>query len=438
MPHRSLASLVVIASLALGACATTNTQLSTNSARSSGGVGGRQRSVQGAEFRVVGRADGSGDAYDARLLFERASVALQTRRFDDAITDFTRLTREFASSPLLAAAHFNVGQAQQASGRHAEAIAAYTLAATAAAQGGNHDLARDGWFRVAAVSESANRAREIVTATDRVLGIPRLSLIDRVEALGRQSAAQLALGDRAAATRAAQDAVSLVPTAEAVAALGDDTYIAQARFVLGEVSRQQAAEIVLRVDDTASAIDLAIERRVQHVVHGHVLFNDAIRVGNPHWAAAAGFSIGEMYRSLWLSIVGAQLPCDWEEPAIRLYRDRTANNRRLRILLQGSLRAFEATISMARRNAIADNTWAQRAQAQLDEIQQFVLRGPGPELYRRSPECSAASGPTSSDAGVASVDASAADASVSLNADGAVSSSGASAADAGPTLVRRR
>lgn len=431
MTYRSIAAFVLVASLS--ACATTSGTRTTTSAQSSNN--GRNRLVQGTEFRVVGRPDGTGDAYDARLLFERASAALQTRRFDEAIADFTRLATEFPSSPLVPAAHFNIGQAHQAAGHHAEAIAAYNEAASRASAGGNNDLARDAWFRVAAVSETANRANDIVTATDRVLTIPRIALIDRVEALGRQAAARLALGDRAGATRAGQDAVSLVPTPEAVAALGDDTYIAQARFVLGEVSRLEGAAISIRIDDTAAAIDQAIERRVQHVVHAHVLYNDAIRVGNPHWAAAAGFSIGEMYRALWLSIVGAQLPCDWEEPAIRVYRDRTANNRRLRLLLQGSLRAFEATIGMARRNAIADNAWVQRAQAQLDEIQQFVLRGPGPELYRRSPECTAATTPavTSADASAPS-DASITDAS----ADSSLAASGASSADAGATLVRRR
>lgn len=437
MSYRSISALLLVASLS--ACATTNGARTTTPTQSSNAA--RNRLVQGTEFRVVGRADGTGDAYDARLLFERASAALQTRRFDEAIADFTRLATEFPTSPLVAAAHFNIGQAHQATGRHVEAIAAYNEAATRATAGGNNDLARDAWFRVAAVSESANRASDIVTATDRVLTIPRVALIDRVEALGRQAAARLALGDRAGATRAAQDAVSLVPTAEAVAALGDDTYIAQARFVLGEVSRLEGAAITVRIDDSSAAFDLAIERRVQHVVHAHVLYNDAIRVGNPHWAAAAGFSIGEMYRSLWLSIVGAQLPCDWEEPAIRLYRDRTANNRRLRLLLQGSLRAFEATIGMARRNAIADNAWVQRAQTQLDEIQQFVLRGPGPELYRRSPECTAAStAPANADAGASTTatDASISDASTVAQGDASLAASGASSADGGATLVRRR
>jgi tetratricopeptide (TPR) repeat protein len=344
-----------------------------------------RRVVRGTEFTVVGRRDGTGDAYDARLLFDRASTALQTRRFDDALRDYERLVSEFASSPLAAAAQFNRGQCLQATNRPRDAIAAYTAAATAASATGRDDeLARDAWFRVAVVAEGASALDEIVTATDRVLAIRGLSLIDRVEALARQAAARLARGDRPGAQRAAQDAISLAPTPEAVSALGDDTFIAQARFVLAELSRTDAAAVVIRIDDTAG-LDLAIERRVQHVTHAHVLYNDAIRVGNPHWAAASGYAIGEMYRALYGAIVEAPLPCDWEAPAIRIYRERTG--RRLRPLVQGALRAWEATITMARRNAIAENAWVQRTTEQVDALRRVVLQGPDPALLQPSQNC---------------------------------------------------
>jgi tetratricopeptide (TPR) repeat protein len=318
------------------------------------------------------------------MLFERAAVALQTRRFDEAIADYDRLIREFPRSNLVAASHFNRGQAFQSTHRASEAIEAYTASATAA-QGSNDDLARDAWFRVAVVAESANRPAEIITATERVLALPRVSLVDRVEALARQAAARLALGDRQGAARVAQEAISLAPTPEAVSALGDDTFIAQARFVLAEVSRLEAAAIPIRIDAREEELNRAIERRVQHVTHAHVLYNDAIRVGNPHWAAASGYAIGEMYHALYAAIVEAPLPCEWEEPAIRIYRQRTAT--RLRPLIQGALRAWEATIAMARRNAIADNAWVRRAEEQVESLRHLVLNGPDPALLRRSSNC---------------------------------------------------
>jgi tetratricopeptide (TPR) repeat protein len=387
-PLPTLALLTALTALT-GACATTNARAGASSLATTSN-GPPTRSVRGSEFRVVGRADGTGDAYDARLLFDRAAAALQARRFDEALADYDRLVREFAQSTLVGAAQFNRGQCFQATNRPQEAIEAYTLSATAA-QGTNNDLARDAWFRVAVVAESASRAADIVTATDRVLAIPRVSLVDRVEALARQAAAKLATGDRAGALRAAQDAVSLAPTPETVSALGDDTFIAQARFVLAELSRTDAAAVAIRIDDLAG-LDLAVERRVQHVTHAHVLYNDAIRIGNPHWAAASGYAIGEMYRALYGSIVEAPLPCDWEAPAIRIYRERTG--RRLRMLLQGALRAWEATIDMARRNAIADNAWVRRADEQVESMRRLVLNGPDPALLQRSANCIPATTPT--------------------------------------------
>ncbi|MFO0558335.1 MAG: hypothetical protein U0269_09970 [Polyangiales bacterium] len=380
MKHSAFALLLLAASA--NACATTAPSRATTAANTLSAT--RVRSVQGPEFRVVGRADGSGDAYDARLLFERAATALQTRRYDEAVADYDRLIREFPQSNLVAASQFNRGQAFQSTNRAPEAIEAYTASASVA-QGSNNDLARDAWFRVAAVGESANRPADIITATDRVLALPRISLVDRVEALGRQAAARLALGDRPGAARVAQDAVSLAPTVEAVSALGDDTFIAQARFVLAEVSRLEGAAITIRIDAPDAELNLAIERRVQHVTHAHVLYNDAIRVGNPHWAAASGYAIGEMYRALYGAIVETPLPCDWEEPAIRIYRQRTGT--RLRPLVQGALRAWEATIGMARRNAIADNAWVRRADEQVESLRNLVLHGPDPALLRPASNC---------------------------------------------------
>ncbi|MDP3276989.1 MAG: tetratricopeptide repeat protein [Deltaproteobacteria bacterium] len=341
--------------------------------------------MRGAEFRVEGRADGTGDAFDAQLLFDRAATAIATRHYDEAIADYDRLIEHFPTSPLIAAAHFNRGQCHQAASRPEQALQAYTSAVDSA-RGHNEALYRDALFRIAVVAESANRPPEVVRSTGQILQIARLSIIDRVEALAREAAAHLALGDRPAAQRAAEQAISLAPTPESVSAMGDDTFVGQARFVLAEISRTEASTIVVLVEDPS--LELAIERRVQLVTHAHVLYNDAIRVGNPHFAAASGFAIGEMYQALYGSIVLAPLPCEWDPPAIRIYRDRTA--RRLRPLIQGALRAWEATLDMARRNAIQDNAWVRRTAEQIESLRRNVLMGPDPVTLERQPNCIAA------------------------------------------------
>lgn len=374
-----LCIFTVVSSFAM-ACTTTTGATRTNTTLQNTPIANRNRSVSGAEFRVVGRSDGSGDAYDAQLLFDRAGTALEARRFEAAMPDYQRLIQEFPTSRLIAAAHFNIGQCHQALQHPAEAMAEFRLAADAA-QPTNNELARDALFRIAAVAESASLAPPIVESTTRVLQIPRLSLVDRVEALARQATARLAMGDRDGARRAAEEAITLAPTAESVSALGDDTFIAQARFLLGELSRTEAEALVFRIDDPQ--LELAIERRVQLVTHAHVLYNDAIHVGNPHWAAASGHRIGDIYRGLYGSIVEAPLPCDWQEPAVRIYRERTA--RRLRPLVQGALRAWEATIDMARRNGISGNDWVRRTDEQIETLRRLVLQGPDPALMRPNP-----------------------------------------------------
>lgn len=326
--------------------------------------------VRGEEFRVIGRVDGRGEAYDAGLLFERANAAVQAGRCDAALVDYERLVREFPSSRLVPAAHFNRGVCLQSMGRFDEAMAAFR---DAVARSRDSALVRDAWFRVAVVGETVQRPALVIEATTAVLALEGLSIPDRIEALARQAAALLAQGDRASATQVAERAIAMAPTAEAVRALGDDTFIAQARFVVAEATRQEAAAIEIRVDDPQ--LELAIERRVQRVLHAHVQFNDAIRVGNPHWAAASGYSIGEMYRALYDAIVHAPVPSDWDAHAVEIYRCRTGQ--RLQPLLQGALRAWEATVAMAGRTGIRDNAWVQRTEEQIGALRALILGSGG-------------------------------------------------------------
>jgi tetratricopeptide (TPR) repeat protein len=360
--RRRITSLVVLALAALSpACAGTPHRVTAPTAAP-------RQHIVGNEFQVVGRPDGTGDAYDDTLLFERANAAVQTHRCDAALADYDLLLQRFPASRLIQATQYNRGVCLQSMARNDDAVAAFRAAATTPR---DPDVVRDAWFRLAVIGEATSNVPLVIEATDAILAIPNVSIPDRVEAYARRAAARLAAHDRDGATHEADQAVGLAPTPEAVSALQDDTYIAQAKFVLAEATRQRAADIEIRVGD--ANLEQAIERRVQLVVHAHVQFNEAIRVGNPHWAAACGYSIGQMYRALYESIVNAPVPSDWDEHAIGIYRQRTSQ--RLRPLLQGALRAWEATLDMARRNGISDNDWARRTDAQITELRAFILNG---------------------------------------------------------------
>ena len=376
MTRRSASAVLFVALLAQGCAGAVHHDTTPTAAH---------RHVVGNEFQVVGRPDGSGDAFDDTLLFERANAAVQTHRCDAALTDYDLLLERFPASRLVQATQYNRGVCLQSMGRADDAVTAFRAAATTPRDAG---IVRDAWFRIAVIGESTSRVPLVLEATDAILAIPNVALVDRVEAYARRAAAKLAQHDYEGASHEAELAVGLVPTAEAIHALEDDTYIAQAKFVLAQVSLERAAAIEIHVGD--QQLELAIERRVQLVVHAHVQFNEAIRVGNPHWAAACGFSIGQMYRALYEAIVNAPVPSEWDEHAIGIYRQRTSQ--RLRPLLQGALRAWEATLDMARRNGISDNDWARRADAQIGELRTLILNGgipPASSAPSASPSASA-------------------------------------------------
>jgi tetratricopeptide (TPR) repeat protein len=277
----SLTPVFLLAAMSAVACTNTNRRPTTPATHTT-------PVVRGDEFRVVAASSSrDGDAYDAALLFDRANAAVREQRCTDAIADYERLVREFPDNRRAWVSQYNRGLCLQRMSRLPEAADAMRAAARDPVDA---ELTRDASFRLAVLGEQAQEPRWVVEATDTLLARPRLEVTDRVEALARRAAALLAQGDRDGAQRVAEEAAQVAPTPEAVSALGDDTYAAQARVVLAEVTRLRAADVVYRVEE--SNAEESITRRVQLVTHAHVQFNEAIRVGNPHWAAAAGFRIG--------------------------------------------------------------------------------------------------------------------------------------------------
>lgn len=327
------------------------------------------RSVRGEEFRVLGSSPaGAGDAFDATLLFERGIAHMRQQRCAEALTELDRLVREFPTASVVPLAQYNRGLCLQRAQRWPDAAAAMTAAAATR----DADLAHDALFRLAAVGASGASPAWVIEATDALQSrsLP-MTITDRVELFARRASARLAENNLEEAEREAQRAVAIAPTEDAVHALDDDTYAAEARVVLGEVTRRRASAVAYRVE--APDAEAAITRRVNLVTHAHLQFNDAIRAGNPDWAAAAGFRIGEMYRDLYDAIVEAPTPTEWDDDQRRVYRARTAE--RLRPLLQGALRSWELTLTMARRTGITNNEWVRRASEAIDRLRAVVAGG---------------------------------------------------------------
>ena len=329
-----------------------------------------RRSVRGEEFRVVGASTASrGDAFDATLLFERAVALMREQRCAEALTQFDLLLQQFPTASVIPLAQYNRGLCLQRAQRWPDAATAMTAAATSR----DAELAHDALFRLAAVGASGANPTWVIEATDALQrrSLP-LSITDRVELFARRGSARLAEQNLEEAELEAQRAVAIAPTEDAVHALDDDTYAAEARVVLGEVTRRRASAVSYRVE--APDAEAAITRRVNLVTHAHLQFNEAIRAGNPDWAAAAGFRIGEMYRDLYDTIVDAPTPPTWDGAQRQIYRARTTE--RLRPLLQGALRSWELTLTMARRTGITNNDWVRRASEAIDRLRTIVAGGP--------------------------------------------------------------
>ncbi len=374
---------VLLGALSMGCAAAPRPRVSTAPRE----VAQRPSTAQGEEFRVIGTGPQTeGDAYDAGLLFERAVTAIRAGRCDEALLSLDRIQREFAGTRWDHPAQYNRGVCHQRSARWPEAAAAYR-----AAGGDPRDaaLARDAWFRLAVVGELGAQPAWVLEAAEALLARPGITFTDRVEVLARRAAARLQEGNHEAAEADAAQAIALAPTPEAVRALDDDTHAAQARVVAAEVTRARAGAVTWTAD--APDAEARIALRAQLTARAHGQYNEAIRAGNPHWAAAAGFRIGELYRDLYLAIVEAAPPAAWDETARAAYRRRAGE--RLAPLLRGALRSWEATLSMARRNGIGDNAWVRRADEAVEQLRALILQGSEAPQAPQAPRAASPRGP---------------------------------------------
>jgi hypothetical protein len=108
-----------------------------------------------------------------------------------------------------------------------------------------------------------------------------------------------------------------------------------------------------------------LERKAELLLEAQRLYTNVIRIGDPHWAAAAAYRIGALYHHLWKDILAAPPPGDLDEEAREIYlkilRDR------IRVLLEKAVLQWERTLKLGRRLRL-DNEWVDSTTRDLEEL----------------------------------------------------------------------
>jgi tetratricopeptide (TPR) repeat protein len=332
-------------------------------------------------FHVKAAADDEGgapkvvDAYDAGELFERAGMAFRLEQFSKAVEIYQKIVEEFPDSSYVPLSLYNSGLARERIKDFGGAVADYRRLVQ------NHPASpdvKDALFRMAGALEALEEWRDVAEVyTNLLFERPELEGIERVECLAKRGAAYVRLGEPVLAEESLRQAIALFRTGTGLSPSASTYYYGMAQFEIGELLEMEMHGVELPADE--SLLETMLEKKCRLLLDAQTEYTGAIRVGHPHWAAAAAYRIGQLYRILWDDLLKAPLPPGLDTDEREIYTQ--ILKKRIRVLLTKAVRQWERVLKMAGRLSL-DNEWVEQTRRDLEEVRRLLVveEGPGDVL----------------------------------------------------------
>ncbi|HEY3815777.1 MAG TPA: hypothetical protein VGL81_01320 [Polyangiaceae bacterium] len=314
-----------------------------------------------AEARIVT----AGEVTTEPELATRGERALMEQRWQDAADAYRTLVTASPAGPHAAEYTFDLGLALEGLQQRAPARDTFLELAH---RFPNDARARASLVRAASLDAYLEDWKALEAIGDTMMARADLEDVDRIVALGSRGLARVELGDDAAASKDVLDGLELADQLHYGARDVLPVAVAQLRFALGEVRRTRSERITFdpSAPDFTDTFTQKIEERAGGLLEAQAAYAMAVRSIDPHWAAMAGYRVGEMYRVLHRDLM--QIP----PPA----RSKTERQKQMffafmhisyRILLEKGLRELEQTVALGERTADS-SPWIQRARDAREEM----------------------------------------------------------------------
>lgn len=305
------------------------------------------------------------DAYDAEELFHRAAKQLRGGACADAVALYSQLIDEFPDSLLVEPALYNSGLCLDELGKYADAVASYQMLLE------EYPLSRDKkdtYFRLAASLEELEAWGEMIRILE-TLEQDDVSLyaLDRVEILTKKGAAYMEMQQLGHAQFALESAIRIYTKDETISATAPDYYYSMAQFKLAEITHANMRAIPLPPDDVL--VSSILEKKCQLLLDAQYMYTKVIRIGHPHWSAAAAYRTGALYHHLWKDMLDAPAPTGLSQEEQGIYIE--VLRKRIKVLLQKAVKQWKRTMKFSLRLNL-DNKWISQTQQDLQQIEELL------------------------------------------------------------------
>ncbi|MDP9001982.1 MAG: hypothetical protein M3O46_17955 [Myxococcota bacterium] len=295
-------------------------------------------------------------------LVRRGERAMLEQRWRDAADAYGTLFRSDPAGPHAADYLFDRGLALEGLEERANARDAFLDLARRFPEG---PRARSALVRAATLDAYLEDWAALATIGDALLARKDIDGVDRIVALGARGLARIEVGDDKAASVDVHEGLDLADQLHYGERDVLPVAVAQLRFALGELRRVRSERIAL--DPPPAYFVAKLDERCAGLLEAQAAYAMAVRSVDLHWAAMAGYRVGEMYRILHRDLV--RIP-----PPATSKTDRQKQifyafiHVRYRVLLEKGLREMKQTVALGERTSDS-SAWIQRARAAKDEME---------------------------------------------------------------------
>jgi len=239
-------------------------------------------------------------------------------------------------------------------------------------------------FKVAECLWHLHELPEARAALDGLARREDLEPLDHIRALTQRGVVELEMEDAEEAERSLRLALSAWQEAKDRERLDDD-YPAQAQYYLGEVYRRHFQAVRLDpAKDGEEKLGKDLETKAEMLLSAQGHYLRTIRMGNPGWAVASGYRIGELYDELYVQMTAAPPPPGLDAAHEAAYCEEL--RRKVRVLVAKAIAIYESTLATARRTGV-ENRFVEKTQDSLERMKKELLvaeapPGPDPALPR--------------------------------------------------------
>jgi tetratricopeptide (TPR) repeat protein len=333
----------------------------------------KKETVEMEELRITARREQDGrfsfQVYDASELFTRATDAAKNGRCDEAAELYQKMAAEFSQNAYVSVSLYNTGLCLQNQSKFSEAAQYYRRIGDTVP---GEPEAKDAHFQLITVLLRQSDWSAALEAAEKVLQRNDLSAADRLEGLAQRATALVELGRYEEAAAEARAALDLFRNQPADQPIRDPYYAAAANYVIAETFRRRAAALEFPSADTEAQRQVLL-RRAELVLEAQREYFKSIQFQNAHWAAAAGFQIGQMYDELWRAITDAPVPTSLSPEARDAYRGELA--KLIEPLTRHAIRYWELTLMMIERTGVSSE-WTERTKQELEKVRERLLVQP--------------------------------------------------------------